>query len=75
MPSLPPLRLPLVRLMKRRGLSANDLAGLTGLCPGTISRLRTGRQAPNRVTVAILTEALHCSAADLGLTPTEGGAA
>jgi transcriptional regulator with XRE-family HTH domain len=75
MPSQPPLRMPLVRSMKSRGISANALAKLTGLHPGTISRLRTGRQSPNRVTVSLLVEALNCSAAELGLTATEGGAA
>jgi len=57
-------------LMKRRNLSAADLARLTGLSAASISRILSGVQRPKRSTLGKIAEALDSTADALDPPPT-----
>ena len=57
----------LLKRLAETGLSQRQIAHLTGLDAGTISAIVCFRRRPNRSTVRLLTAALRCTAADVGL--------
>ena len=57
----------LVKRLAETGLSQGQLAQLTDLDSSTISAIVCLRRRPNRSTVRLLTAALRCTAADIGL--------
>ena len=56
-------------IRKRRGLSQEDLAGLIGRSPDTISNLERGRSIPTYETLDELAKGLKVPLADLFLDP------
>lgn len=51
--------------MDNSGLGTHDLAAITGLFHGTISKYRTGRTLPNQINIYKLAEGLGCDPNDL----------
>jgi|GEM_PF-3066181 len=72
MPTTPRLRLH--RAIKARGITLRQLARDCTLDPGTLGRIRAGRQTPSAVTAAVIADALGSTPEALGLTGKVGGA-
>lgn len=61
-----PLVIRMDKLMRKHGLSLNELSRLVGITPPNLSRLKVGRSKSIRLaTLVLLCEHLHCQPGDL----------
>lgn len=55
----------LYKMMRRRGLTQNDLMALTGITQAMLSRYMSGKATPSSYNISKLARALECSTDDL----------